>query len=55
MIDSVADIQVRREHALLSTPAKVGLVLVLFVWYLTRNLKLTLAVGVAHGVLHALL
>ena len=55
MVDSVADIEVRRERAWLSVPAKVGLALVLLVWYLTRDLKLTLAVGVAHGVLHALL
>lgn len=55
MIDSVADIQVRSERALFSVPAKVGLVLVLLVWYLTRDIKLTLTVGVAHGVLHAVL
>lgn len=53
--DSVADIEVRRERALLSVPVKVGLALMLLVWYLTRDLKLTLAVGVTHGVLHALL
>jgi hypothetical protein len=54
-IDSVADIGVRRDRALLSVPAKVGLALMLLVWYLTRDLKLTLIVGVTHGVLHALL
>jgi len=51
MVDSVAD----RERALLSVPAKVGLALVLLVWFMTRDLKLTLAVGITHGVLHALL
>jgi len=55
MVDSIADIELRRERALLSVPAKVGLALVLLVWYLTRDVKLTLAVGVTHGVLHALL
>ena len=54
-VDSIADIEVRREHTLLSVPTKVGLVLVLLVWYLTRDIKLTITVGVAHGVLHALL
>ena len=53
--DSVADIEVRRERALLSVPAKVGLTLMLLVWLMTRDLKLTLAVGVTHGVMHALL
>jgi hypothetical protein len=53
--DSVADIEVRRERALLSVPAKVGLTLMLLVWFMTRDLKLTLAVGVTHGVMHALL
>lgn len=53
--DSVADIGVRRDRALLSVPAKVGLALMLLIWYLTRDLKLTLIVGVTHGVLHALL
>lgn len=51
MVDSVAD----RERSLLSVPAKVGLALVLLVWFMTRDLKLTLAVGITHGVLHALL
>jgi hypothetical protein len=55
MVDSIADIEVRRERALLSVPAKVGLALVLLVWFMTRDIKLTLAVGVTHGVLHALL
>jgi len=55
MVDSVADIEGRQQRALLSVPAKVGLILVLLVWYLTRDIKLTLAVGVAHGVLHAVL
>ena len=55
MIDSVADIEGRQHRALLSVPAKVGLILMLLVWYLTRDLKLTVTIGVTHGVLHALL
>lgn len=55
MVDSVADIEGRRQRAWLSVPAKVGLALMLLVWLMTRDLKLTLIVGVTHGVLHALL
>jgi|Laugrespbdmm15dd_1035085.scaffolds.fasta_scaffold178167_2 hypothetical protein len=52
MVDSVADIQVRKEGAYLSVPAKVGIVLFFIAWYITNDIKDATLILFAHALLH---
>lgn len=52
MVDSVADIQVRKEGSYLSVPAKVGIVLFFIAWYITNDIKDATLILFAHALLH---
>lgn len=51
---SVADTSVTQRMTGVTPPVKVGLVLGLFIYWLTKDVKLTAQIILAHMILHAI-
>jgi hypothetical protein len=51
---SVADNQVIQHTTGITPPVKVGAVLALFIYFLTKDIKLTAQIVLAHMILHAI-
>jgi hypothetical protein len=51
---SVADAHVIQRASGVTPPVKVGIVLALFIYWLTKDIKLTAQIILAHMILHAI-
>lgn len=55
MEDSVADIALRKERELLTVPVKVGIILAIVTWLVTKNLTQTAIIVLTHAILHVII